>query len=90
MSFTHYESKNIFLERRYLKEVNYRSRILDDLNIDFEAELFQNNSCDVPKIRGRAAMHNLDLYLSEFTFKKIQKIGECFAVEHEESVIKEK
>ena len=43
--------------------------------------MFQNNTTEIPKIKGRAAMHNLNLYLSEFTYEKIQKISACFAFE---------
>ena len=90
MSLTHFESPNHFLKARHTKAISYISRVVDDLAIDFEAEMFQNNTTEIPKIKGRAAMHNLNLYLSEFTYEKIQKIAACFAFEEEEIVKKEK
>lgn len=68
--------------------VDYRGKLIDNLCVDLEIEMFQKNNENVPKIRCFAIMHNLNLFLTEFTYINIQKVADCLALPEEESQIK--
>ena len=44
----------------------------------------------IPKIRGKAVMHEVRLNLSEFTYSSVQKMGNCFALPNKTVEIEEK
>lgn len=53
------------------------------MGIDIELELFKNSHEHfehIPKITAKTILHNIDIFLSDFTYDSIQRIGNCFSL----------
>lgn len=91
ISMAHYENKKSFFVKKAHKEsAPPKSQLLNDLGMEFKLEMFKMASDEVPKMRGKAIMHDVGLNLSEFTYMAVQKIGDCFAPPKEVQAIQEK
>ena len=81
ISVAHFDNKKSFLLSKAQKaEVPRKSRLLNDLTVGFEVEMFQQGTDEIPQIRGRALMGDVGLNICDFTFGAVQKIGDCFVV----------
>lgn len=81
ISMVHHENRRKFLASKIDRSViKNNSILLNDLNVDFALEIYQKPTNTVPKIKGIAIMHTVELGISELTYKSIQKIGNCFTL----------
>lgn len=60
--------------------IDKKQKVINELGIDFELELYKESEANIPKIKLRTVLHSIDILLSQFTYESIQKMGSCFTI----------